>query len=147
MDKQERRVLFLLVLLVAMAAAFRYWRYKKFAAESEAFLQKRDSLFYRYLNKADSLFLATKKQVKEGKSGIFTKKININKADEKELTKLPGIGPSLARRILDHRAVSGRFRSLEQLMEVKGIGSKKFGKIKPYIRLEEKPRINENKDR
>lgn len=59
--------------------------------------------------------------------------VNINTASQEELEKIPGIGPELARRIIEYRQTKGQFRSLEDLNNVKGIGEKKLGAIKDYI--------------
>ncbi len=62
-------------------------------------------------------------------------KISINSATEDELTTLSGIGPSLASRIITYRNENGLFQTLEELMNVKGIGESKFEKIKDSITL------------
>lgn len=60
-------------------------------------------------------------------------KININTADAEELDLLPGIGPVLAERIIEYRTVNGRFLSIEEIMEVNGIGEVKYNDIKDII--------------
>jgi competence protein ComEA len=60
-------------------------------------------------------------------------KININTATLAELDTLPGIGPTLAQRILDYRAQKGPFRTIEDLQNVAGIGPKKFADLKDWI--------------
>lgn len=67
------------------------------------------------------------------RSGKAVKMININRADEKELDALPGIGPTMAKRIVDHRNEKGKFSSIEELKEVQGISEKKYEKLKGYI--------------
>jgi competence protein ComEA len=66
---------------------------------------------------------------------ISNQKMNINMADSSTLQKLPGIGPTLAQRIIDYREKIGRFKSIEQLLNVKGIGPSKFNDIKDKIRV------------
>ena len=61
-------------------------------------------------------------------------KIDINTATLQQLQMLPGIGETLAQRILDYRAEHGDFTSVEQLTEVSGIGPGKLEDIKPYIK-------------
>ena len=61
--------------------------------------------------------------------------ININTASEKELDALPGIGPAIARKIVEHRSTQP-FTKIEDIMLVKGIGKKKFAKLKELITVE-----------
>ena len=60
--------------------------------------------------------------------------MSLSSATLEELTKLPGVGPAIAQRILEYRDTEG-FASLEDLMNVKGIGEKTFEKLSPYICL------------
>ena len=59
--------------------------------------------------------------------------ININTANSTELTFLPGIGESKAKKIIDYREENGSFESVEEIMSVNGIGESTFENIKPYI--------------
>lgn len=64
-----------------------------------------------------------------------SEKVNINEATLEQLTEVKFIGPAIAERILNYRENSGPFSSLEDLMNVKGIGQKTFDKIKDGITL------------
>ena len=60
---------------------------------------------------------------------------DINQADPDELTKLPGIGTSTAAKICAYRDANGPFESLDELLNVKGIGPEKLKKIRPLVTL------------
>lgn len=62
-------------------------------------------------------------------------RININIADEKDLDKLPGIGPAMAKRIIEYRTENGAFQAPEEIKRVKGIGDAKYEKMKDKIAL------------
>ena len=65
--------------------------------------------------------------------------VNINTASLEELDTLPGIGPSTAQKILDYRDEYGRFNTIEELMNVSGIGEAKFGSVKDLITVGDNP--------
>lgn len=60
-------------------------------------------------------------------------RVDINHADIAALQTLPGIGPTLAQRIIAHRKAHGVFADTRGLLEVDGIGPKRFGKVEPWI--------------
>lgn len=62
-----------------------------------------------------------------------SEKININTCTEEELLALPGIGPVLARRVIDHREKNGPFGEVEEICNVNGIGTKRFEVIREYL--------------
>lgn len=72
-------------------------------------------------------------------TGLATEdRLNINTATADELAEsLPGIGPEKARRIVEWRTVNGAFQSIEQLLEVKGIGVKTLEQIRHRLRIDE----------
>ncbi len=69
------------------------------------------------------------------KESLLTSAINVNSADQTELQKLPGIGPKLSQRILDERA-RARFKSIDDLRRVSGIGPKTLEKLRPHVTIE-----------
>jgi competence protein ComEA len=71
-----------------------------------------------------------------GREGVGRPLIDINTASSAELEKLPGIGPGLAARIVEHRQRYGRFRRVEHLIMVRGIGDRRFRKMRAFIRAE-----------
>ncbi|MBN2339570.1 MAG: helix-hairpin-helix domain-containing protein [Acidobacteria bacterium] len=77
--------------------------------------------------------LAQKAPASTGQAAAAAAKININSATAEQLASLPGIGPSMARSIIEHRSKVGRFQRIEELMNVKGVGEKKFLKIKDRL--------------
>lgn len=59
--------------------------------------------------------------------------VNINTAGQADLERLPGIGPSLAKKILEFRQKNGAFKNPTDLVAVQGIGEKKFEQIKNMV--------------
>ncbi|GBC92222.1 ComE operon protein 1 [bacterium HR15] len=59
--------------------------------------------------------------------------LDINRATAEELEQLPGIGPVLAARIVEYRRAHGRFQSVDELLEVRGIGPKRLEQLRPYV--------------
>lgn len=65
-----------------------------------------------------------------------TPPLSINEASREELESLPGIGPALAARIVEHRERYGRFRRAEHLLLVRGISERRFLQLRPYVTAE-----------
>ncbi len=63
------------------------------------------------------------------------KLININTAQLDELTELPRIGKKIGQRIIDFRKKHGKFKRIEDLMKVKGIGEKTFNRFKSRLKV------------
>lgn len=62
-------------------------------------------------------------------------KVNINTATKEELDTLPGIGESTANKIINYREENGKFKSIEEIKEVSGMGDSKFEQIKDLIEI------------
>ena len=60
-------------------------------------------------------------------------KVNLNTATAEQLESLPGIGPAAAKNILEYRKKAGKFNRIEEIINIKGIGEKKFLKIKDRL--------------
>ncbi len=118
-----RAVAFLIVVILLGSA---YWGLRRFYP----------ALF---LGKPDLIAVPNEEQSSEKKQLPLENKpklLNINTADGKELQSLPGIGESMAERILEYREEHGSFSSVEELTDVKGIGEKTLEKLKPFIAVE-----------
>jgi competence ComEA-like helix-hairpin-helix protein len=66
--------------------------------------------------------------------------VNINDAREIELAQLPGLGPAMARRIIDHRREHGPFATLDELLDVPGIGPATLDAMRPHLRPIRRPK-------
>jgi competence protein ComEA len=64
-------------------------------------------------------------------------KVNLNTASAEQLATLPGVGEKLAARIVEHRQKAGGFKSIQELMNVRGIAEKNFQKIETYLTVGE----------
>ncbi len=65
----------------------------------------------------------------EENSGV----VNINTASAEQLQLLPRVGPALADRIIEFREANGSYRTVDEIVAVKGIGEKSFEKLEPFI--------------
>jgi comEA protein len=61
--------------------------------------------------------------------------VNVNTASEQELQLLPGIGEARARAIVEARKARGGFKSVDELVEVKGIGEAGLAQMRPFVTL------------
>lgn len=72
---------------------------------------------------------------RSNKKSLPAHSISLNRANVQELSSLPGIGEATAKRIIADRRAHGRFKKVEDLCRVKGIGKKKLASIKRYLRV------------
>ena len=75
----------------------------------------------------------------EGSEVEHVQLLNINRADTTALRTLPGVGSALAERIVRHRETHGPFRIPEDLLEVPGIGAKRYARLHPLVRTTDAP--------
>lgn len=75
--------------------------------------------------------LSTSSPAKSSATGL----ISLNRASQSDLESLPGIGPIIAKKILEYRQSIGGFKSIDQLLEVNGIGPKKLEKMRAHVQL------------
>ena len=61
--------------------------------------------------------------------------VDLNRATAADLDRLPGVGPSTAKAIIDHRTRNGPFASIDDLLAVRGIGPAKLAEIRPWVRV------------
>jgi competence ComEA-like helix-hairpin-helix protein len=66
---------------------------------------------------------------------VFSSSLDINHGTREEFQALPGIGPVLASRIIEHRNTIGLFADIEDLKDIDGIGEKKLAQLRPYIKI------------
>lgn len=86
-------------------------------------------------NNIDNISKNTTETIKKDGTIIKSEKININTASQTELETLPGIGPSTALKIVNYRKEKGKFKNIEDIKNVSGIGESKFSKIKDLIKI------------
>ena len=70
-----------------------------------------------------------------GTPGPAAGPVNLNTATLEQLDALPGVGPATAQAILDYRKAQGRFRRVDELLEVRGIGEAKLAALRPRVRV------------
>lgn len=75
------------------------------------------------------------KKAAQTQSQSQSQTVNINKAGAEALEALPGIGPALASRIITYRQENGPFKTVDDITQVRGIGSKMLAKLRPYLSL------------
>lgn len=154
LTKQERVVILFLLCFGIIGGALKLYKSAGYGSDknSDGFLKQRHERIRKFKERAkqeDTLAnQATKnavnyssreqKNVKAAKKRnhrvVFGKqKIDINTASISELVQLPAIGPVKAKAIIKYREKIGRFKQIKEILAVKGIGTKTFKKIAPFI--------------
>jgi comEA protein len=143
--KAQMRALWFIVIVFAAAVLLQYARIYifqddeyDFSTFDSIFAARRDTVFARE-QRPDTL--SPQKYQNQNKGGQYSTviqqfPININHATQEELEALPRIGPAMASRIIKFREQNGSFQRKEDLMKVKGIGTKTYDRLKDLISLE-----------
>ena len=79
------------------------------------------------------LVLAPTAVLAQKNKAASTEKVNLNTATAEQLQTLPGVGPALAKVIIEYRTKTGKFNKIEELLNVKGVGEKKFQQMKDRL--------------
>ncbi|HKN86217.1 MAG TPA: helix-hairpin-helix domain-containing protein [Nitrospiraceae bacterium] len=74
-------------------------------------------------------------------------KLDLNRATAEELQSLPGIGPVLAQRVVEQRTAHGRFHTVDDLQDVKGIGKKRMDQLRPLVMVDLATKTEPNQER
>lgn len=84
---------------------------------------------------ADTAEAALREKIQPHKPRLDSASIDLNTAPLAELARLPGIGQAYARRIIAYRETHGSFSRVDDLMNVTGIGAKRFQALRPFVTL------------
>jgi comEA protein len=160
--KNEMKVIIFIITVLVVGFSIKYYKYVAAGSDaydftqSDAEFKKRSMLIYSGGSDTIEEFTPEEKELLEriqqdeneqqdersyfkqrNRIELTEKSININTASREELERLPGIGETIAERIIVYRQQNPKgFRKIEDIMKVKGIGQKKFDKMKIYLTVE-----------
>lgn len=148
--RQERAVIYFLVITLGIGAALRLVKDRRLAEEikpdrfyeeQDEFLEIAETINSGRSGTSFETVPVNEESIRNGypenvDTGSETGKININNAGVSELSKLPGIGPVLAQRIRTYVDDNGPFQAKEEIMLVKGIGEKLYSRIQDLVTTE-----------
>ncbi|GAB4370046.1 MAG: hypothetical protein Kow0042_12090 [Calditrichia bacterium] len=141
--RAQIRAIWFIVIIQAIAVGYHYGKYflfpdppYDFTEFEESFLQKRDSILAFQGENLSRQDMNSPPPSDKITASYKTFPININTATSEELQKLPRVGPKMAQRIIEYRSQNGGFQSIEEIMQVKGIGEKTFEKLRDLITIE-----------
>lgn len=162
--KNELKIIFFMLIVLSAGFSIKYIKYLISESNSSAFSYEQSDITFRKLSGSsntitgrdsseqkdsvtnvslnqklktaeDSIKNTGKKKSKKEEK-LKPKGININTATKEILIMLPGVGESTAEKIINYRETHNGFKKIEHIMKVKGIGKKKFEKLKEYITVE-----------
>ncbi|MBI5682332.1 MAG: helix-hairpin-helix domain-containing protein [Deltaproteobacteria bacterium] len=127
-EQKDARDLVLIFLAVFLVCIYLFRERQQYSEDKAPMLQRLDNS--SGLNGLNGLNpVLTNGEAKQ----VLGIKIDINKATQSDLESLPNVGPKLAKNIIEKRNEVGGFKSIDDIKKVKGIGEKKFEKIKDLI--------------
>ena len=122
-----------LVIIILSGSGYRYWQNRQLEKDLQIISASTSSssLSSSFTDPSpeDPSPIFAQREPQKGSSRV----INVNTADRSQLETLPGIGPVKAQAIIDYRQRYGPFRSVDELIKVKGIGPKTLEKIRPFV--------------
>lgn len=152
LTQQERRIIQLLLISLLVGLAVTFYKRSHFGSDwqnSEIYKSEFEKIqhasktrskdnYLKNTTNADTLSTSAAKSENATPKSLaqFGAKLNVNNATAEELESLPGIGPSLAKMIIQYREQYGQFKSIDGLKNVKGIGEKKLENIRNLISIQ-----------
>ncbi len=154
LSETEIKVLFFICSMFFIGLAYSLFYKNDYKDIYKFDYSKEDSIFFQIQRIQDSVFndknlksnLDYRQKVLDFKNNDFKnysekeklveKSINLNTTTLEQLINLPGVGRITAQKILDYRNKKSKFRNIDELLNVKGIGQKKFLNIKKYIYID-----------
>ncbi|MDW7680134.1 MAG: ComEA family DNA-binding protein [bacterium] len=147
--KQEKSIILFLLAGIMVGAGVKIFKlgFSDSSVPDNGEYTKIEQQFQARARQIDSLKSLTAYNTPDVDGGLLTsakaskrdvpilEKVDINNAELEALILLPQIGPVLAKRIIDYRNKNGKFQTVDDIKKVKGIGEKKYNKIKPYIQV------------
>ncbi len=142
LTRQERLVIKFLVVFFLIGGAIHLYKLNlaKVSYVDIGEVTKEEEQFKVMADKVDSMYISESTKTRREKNDEISRpvsyRININTAEKDELMKLPEIGSVTADRIILYRMEHERFNSVDELINVRGIGKKTLEKIKGEVTIE-----------
>ena len=134
-SRLQLRITVLLLLLLAFGLIITNVPNSQNADSTLSDWSEETDLLKQKVAEIESLWYEQRTLERSRPTSFFNEKINLNTASSEEFARLPGIGPVLAQRIIDFRNQNGNFTSIDDLINVKGIGQRKLEKIRNSLIL------------
>lgn len=142
LTRQERMVVNFLVVFFLIGGLIQIYKGKfKSVSEIDYTTSEEESKKFKEMSAiVDSMYVLEKSRVQSEKNSRqveqVRKLVNINTATKEELIQIPNVGPVTAERIILYRIENDGFKSIDELLKVKGIGEKTLEKIRGEVTIE-----------